>query len=219
MSWSISLIFPTLNKLTQPVFLKWQVATKKKMATTTMVETTQRGWQPQLHNHHHHHTQYQKFSSMMSSTSQWRNDDQWAQRWPNNWTYTSQWPNNGQRGQWPPSNQTHTTQRPDPHHPLITHTCHGQCIPAIGNSHLPSTICTTHWEAALYCATWKLLWVCTPQILFRYLNNQRSPSLSNESCKLCFTMEGLQVVPITMHLFQEGHSTALHCIASAGYAM
>ena len=166
MSWSISLIFPTSNKLTQPVFLKQQVATKKKMVTTTMVETTQQGWQPQLHNHHHHHTQHQKFSSMMSSTSQWCNNDQRAQQQPNNGTYTSQWPNNGQQGQWPPSNQTHTTQWPDPHHPLITHTCHGQCIPAIGNLHLPSTICTTHWEAALYCATWKLLWVCTPQILF-----------------------------------------------------
>ena len=74
-----SLIFPASNKLTQPVFLKRQVATKKKTVTTTMAETTQWGRQPQLHNHHHNHTQCQKFSSMMSSTSQRCNDNQRAQ--------------------------------------------------------------------------------------------------------------------------------------------
>jgi len=36
----LSLIFPASNKLTQLVSFKRQVATKKKTATTTMVETT-----------------------------------------------------------------------------------------------------------------------------------------------------------------------------------
>ena len=36
-----SLIFPASNKLTQPVSLKWQVVTEKKVATTTVAETTQ----------------------------------------------------------------------------------------------------------------------------------------------------------------------------------
>ena len=215
MSWSISLIFAASNKLTQPVFLKRQVVTKKKTATTTMAETTQWGWQPQLHNHHHHHTQHQKFSSMMSSTSQRHNDDQRAQQWPNNRTYTSQWPNNGQRGQWPPSNQTHTTQRPDLHHPSITHTRHGQCVPAIDNLHHPLRGCPILCDLKI---TMSMHSTNSFFIIFRYLNNQRSPSLSNESCKLFFTMEGLQVVSIATHLFQEGHSTALRCIASTGYA-
>jgi len=43
MSWSISLIFPASNKLTQPVSLKQQVATKKKTVTTPIAETTQWG--------------------------------------------------------------------------------------------------------------------------------------------------------------------------------
>ena len=160
-----------------------------------------------------------------------------AQQRPNSWTYTSWWPNNGLQG------QPATTQQPDPPHPMTRPTppinnpdlpstmctCHQQCIPAIGNSHLPLTIHTTHWEAALHHATWKLLWVCAlmfqyaaglfHKFFFRYLNDQRSLSVSNESCKLHFTMEGLQVVSIAAHLFQEGHSTALRCIASAGYAM
>jgi len=89
-----SLIFPTSNKLTQPVSLKWQVTTKKKTVTTTTVETAtmgmttkmtqqppqqlQWGWQPQWPYQHHDHTQCQQYSPTMSSTQWQPDDDQWV---------------------------------------------------------------------------------------------------------------------------------------------
>jgi len=99
-----------------------------------------------------------------------------TQQWPVSPTTTQQPdPHLPMTQQWPArpattSNQTHTTQQPDLHHPSITHTHHQQCVPAIGNAYLSSAIHTCHWQStpptALYCATWKLLWVCT--LMFRY---------------------------------------------------
>ena len=142
-----------------------------------------------------------------------------TQQWDLHLPMTQQWPA-----------RPVTTQQPDPHYPTTRH------APPIDNPDLPWTMHTCHWEFApainnlhhplrgcpILCnlkITMSMHSTNSFFIIFRYLNNQRSPSLSNKSCKLCFTMEGLQIVSIAMHLFQEGHSTALCCIASTGYAM
>jgi hypothetical protein len=121
---------PPQNKLTQPVSLKRQVATKKKTATTTTAATTTTGTTTTTEQPPPRPTQRQQYSPTMSSAERRPNVDQRAQRQPNNQTYTSQRPNNDQRGQQPPRNQIHTTYPPS-----TTRTCHRQSAPAIDNLH------------------------------------------------------------------------------------